>query len=189
MQKHTLTLPLLSLLAMVMLLSACAGKTMVESDLGIRGAPDWVNEGTQYLNDKDGRLFHGVGQAPAMGDASLQISSADNRARAEVARILSSFMDVVSNDYTTAAASQGRQVSQQSVSREIKNLTKVNLTGVKIIGHWKNDKDGTVFSIAELDMRQMQDTLSAVKDMNSDLKRYLSTEGLNIFDKMSQENP
>lgn len=189
MQKHTLTLSMLPLFAMAMLLSACGSKTIVESDLGISGAPDWVNEGTQYLNDKDGRLFHGVGQASAMGDASLQISSADNRARAEVARILSSFMDVVSNDFTTAAASQGRQVSQQNVSREITNLTKVNLTGVKIIGHWKNEKDGTVYSIAELDMKQMQDTLSAVKDMNSDLKRYLSTEGLNIFDKLTQEKP
>jgi hypothetical protein len=189
MQKHSLTLSLLSLLAITMFLSACAGKTMVESDLGMSNAPDWVNEGTQYLNDNDGRLFHGVGQAPAMGDASLQMSSADNRARAEVARILSSFMDVVSNDYSSAAASEGRQVSQQNVSREISNLTQVNLTGVRIIGHWKNEKDGTVFSIAELDMQHMQGTLNAVKDMNSDLKRYLSTEGQNIFDKMTQEKP
>lgn len=189
MQKYTLTLPLLFLFAMTMLLSACAGKTMVESDLGMSGAPDWVNEGTQYLNNKDGRLFHGVGQAPALGDDSLQLSSADNRARAEVARILSSFMDVVSNDYSSAAASEGRQVSQQNVSREISNFTKVNLTGVRIIGRWKNEKDGTVFSIAELDMKQMQSTLSAVNDMNSDLKRYLSSEGPNIFDKMTQEKP
>ncbi|MCG6934911.1 MAG: hypothetical protein LJE73_03325, partial [Proteobacteria bacterium] len=87
----------------ILLLAACASKTTVESDLGISGAPDWVNEGTQYLNDKDGRLFHGVGQAPAMGDESLQISTADNRARAEVARILTSYLDVVSNDYTSAS--------------------------------------------------------------------------------------
>ena len=78
-----------------LMLSACGGKTMVESDLGIRGAPDWVNEGTQYLNDKNGRLFHGVGQAPVMGDDSLQKTTADNRARAEVTRILTSYLDVV----------------------------------------------------------------------------------------------
>lgn len=189
MRKYLPPLPLLSLLVMTLLVSACSGKTVVESDLGISGAPDWVNEGTQYLNDNDGRLFHGVGQAPVMGDPSLQLSTADNRARAEVARILSSFMDVASSDYSAAAASEGRNVSQQNVSREIRNLTKVNLTGVRIIGHWRNEKDGTVFSIAELDMKQMQDTLNAVKDMNSDLKRYLTTEGLNIFDKMTQEKP
>jgi len=180
--KHTLVL----LLALG--LAACAGKTQVESDLGIRGAPDWVNEGTQYLNDRDGRLFHGVGHAPPMDDNALQISTADNRARAEVARILSSYMDVVSNDYSTHAASTGRSINQQAVSRQINNLTKVNLTGVKIIGHWKNEETGDVWSIAELDMAQMQDTLDKVNDMNADLRRYISDQGGNIFDNLVQEN-
>jgi hypothetical protein len=168
-------------------LAACAGKTEVESDLGISGAPDWVNEGTQYLNDRDGRLFHGVGSAPAMGDHALQVSTADNRARAEVARILSSYMDVVSNDYSAHAASAGRSVNQQTVSRQINNLTRVNLTGVKIIGHWKDEKSGSIWSIAELDMNRMQETLSNVNDMNADLRRYISDQGGNIFDKLAQE--
>ncbi|MCW9024084.1 MAG: hypothetical protein OQK73_05325 [Gammaproteobacteria bacterium] len=170
-----------------LLMLACSSKTVVESDLGLDDAPEWVNEGTQFLNDKDGRLFHGVGQAPAIGDASLQISTADNRARAEVARILSSFMDVVSNDYTEAAGSGKDAVSQQAVSRQIKNLTKVNLTGVKIIGHWKNKKDGSIFSIAELDMKHMKNTLGMVKDMNTDLSRYINQHADNIFDKVAQE--
>jgi hypothetical protein len=171
----------------VLLLSACGGKTMVESDLGISGAPDWVNEGTQYLNDKNGRLFHGVGQAPPMGDESLQISTADNRARAEVARILSSYLDVVSNDYTAASGSGDKAISQQAVSRQIRNLTKVNLSGVKIIGHWRNDKDNTIFSIAELDLEQVKQTTDMVNDMNGDLKRYINDHSNNIFDQVSQE--
>ncbi len=171
----------------LLLLSACGGKTMVESDLGISGAPDWVNEGTQYLNDKNGRLFHGVGQAPLMGDESLQISTADNRARAEVARILSSYLDVVSNDYTAASGSGDTAINQQAVSRQIRNLSKVNLSGVKIIGHWRNDKDGTVFSIAELDLEQVKQTTDMVNNMNADLKRYITDHSNNIFDQVSQE--
>jgi len=171
----------------VLLLSACGGKTMVESDLGMSGAPDWVNEGTQYLNDKNGRLFHGVGQAPTMGDESLQISTADNRARSEVARILSSYLDVVSNDYTAASGSGDTAVSQQAVSRQIRNLTKVNLSGVKIIGHWRNEKDNTIFSIAELDLEQVKQTTDMVNNMNGDLKRYINDHSNNIFDQVSQE--
>ena len=171
----------------VLLLSACGGKTMVESDLGMSGAPDWVNEGTQYLNDKNGRLFHGVGQAPPMGDESLQISTADNRARAEVARILSSYLDVVSNDYTAASGSGDTAISQQAVSRQIRNLTKVNLSGVKIIGHWRNEKDNTIFSIAELDLEQVKQTTDMVNNMNGDLKRYINDHSNNIFDQVSQE--
>ena len=90
------------MIAAVMLLAACSGKTMVKSDLDIKGAPDWVNEGTATLNDRGGRLIHGVGEAPPMGDESLQIATADDRARAEVARVLSSFMDIASSDYASA---------------------------------------------------------------------------------------
>ncbi|MEK7206329.1 MAG: hypothetical protein AAB134_00400, partial [Pseudomonadota bacterium] len=86
-----------------LVVAGCAGQTKLESDLGIKGAPEWVNKGTAYVNDKDGRLFHGVGSASAMGDASLQRSTADDRARAEVARIFSSYLDVVSSDYQAAA--------------------------------------------------------------------------------------
>jgi len=171
----------------ILLLAACASKTTVESDLGISGAPDWVNEGTQYLNDKDGRLFHGVGQAPAMGDESLQISTADNRARAEVARILTSYLDVVSNDYTSASGSGDKTINQQAVSQQINNLSKINLSGAKIIGHWKDDKTGTIYSIAELDLSRVKDITAQVKDMNADLKRYIIDNSNNIFDKMAQE--
>ncbi|MDO8412765.1 MAG: hypothetical protein Q7S51_03125, partial [Gallionellaceae bacterium] len=47
------------------LLAACSSPTKVESNLGLKGAPDWVNKGSSAVNDKDGRLFHGVGSASA----------------------------------------------------------------------------------------------------------------------------
>lgn len=162
-------------------LVACGGKTTVESDLGIKGAPDWVNEGTNILKDKDGRLFHGVGSAPVMGDQSLQIATADDRARAEVARVLSSYLDVVSNDYAASTGAAGE--AQQAVSRQVKNLTKVNLAGAKIIGRWRDKKTDAVFSLAELDMKHVKATLAGVNDMNEDLKRYIGTHADNLFDK------
>jgi len=170
-----------------MLIFACSSKTVVESDLGISGAPDWVNEGTQYLSDNKARLFHGVGEAPAMGDASLQKSTADNRARAEVARILSSYLEVASQDYTASSGTGKDAVSQQSISREIKNLTKMNLSGAKIIGRWKDEKSGTIYSIAELDMKYVKKVMQTAKDMNQDLQRYINNNADNIFDKVSSK--
>lgn len=167
----------------VLALAACGGRTVVESDLGIKGAPDWVNEGTGVLKDKDGRLFHGVGSAPSMGDLSLQISTADERARAEVARVLSSYLDVVSNDYLAAHGGAAAGEAEQAVSRQIKNLTKVNLAGAKIIGHWRDKKTGAIWSIAELDMKHVKATLQSVQDMNEGGRRYFAEHADNIFDK------
>ena len=153
----------------VALLSACGGgKTVVESDLKIKGAPDWVNEGTNILNSKDGRLFHGIGSAPKLGDMELQRSTAENRARSEVARILSSYMDVVSKDFLASSSSGASAEAQQSVSRSIENVTRVNLTGAKIIANWRDDKDGTIYSLAELDMKFVKDILKNTQEMNAD---------------------
>jgi len=167
--------------------AACSSTTKVESDLGLKGAPDWVNQGSSVLNDKDGRLFHGVGSASPTGDMSLQKSVADDRARAEVARVLSSYMDVVTSDYMASAKSGSAGVADESVSRQIKNLSKVNLTGAKIIGSWRDPKTNIIYSVAELDMKHVKDTLSGVQDMNTDLKRYIETQADNIFDRVAKE--
>jgi hypothetical protein len=178
---------LLSIAALALFISACSSTTKVESDLGLKGAPDWVNQGSSVLSDKDGRLFHGVGSASPMGDMSLQKSVADDRARAEVARVLSSYMDVLSSDYMDSAKSGGANVADESVSRQIKNLSKVNLTGAKIIGSWRDPKSNIIYSIAELDMKQVKDTLNGVQEMNTDLKRYIETHADNVFDRVAKE--
>ena len=174
--------------ALAVVLTACGGgKTIVESDLGIKGAPDWVNKGTQVLNDKDGRLFHGVGSSPALGDEALQRSTADDRARAEVGRMLSTYLDVVGNDYVAATGTGSNASSDQAVSRQIKAVTKVNLAGSKIIGRWKDPKTNMIYSIAELDLKQVKSTLENANSMNEDLRRYVGRNAENIFDKVSKE--
>lgn len=176
---------LLILIPALLFLSACGGgKTVVESDLGLDDAPDWVNEGShQTLDDDDGRLFHGVGESAPVGDASLQKSVADDRARAEVARMLSSFIEAVSQDYTAAVGSGKEAVSEQSVSREISNVTKINLAGVKIIGRWKDPESKVIYSIAELDLERVKDTVSKTDTMNSAVKNFVLEKGNTIFDR------
>lgn len=169
------------------LLGGCSGKTLVESDLGVKGAPDWVNKGTQVLNDRGGRLFHGVGQAPELGDASLQVSTADNRARAELARVLSSYMGVVGMDYTAAVGSGEGRANEQAVSQQIQSLTQVNLSGAKIIAHWKDPKTRAVYSLAELDLKQIKDATGAVKDMSPGFRQHLDAHGDNLFDRLTRE--
>jgi len=174
--------------SLLLALAACGGgKTVVESDLGIKGAPDWVNKGTQAVNDKDGRLFHGVGAAPSLGDDALQRSTADDRARAEVARMLSTYIDAVSNDYSAAAGTGTNANADQSVQRQIKAVTKQNLAGSKIIGRWKDSRTNMVYSIAELDFKSVKTTLEGANGMNDDLKRYLGRNADNIFDKVTGE--
>jgi hypothetical protein len=186
--RHISSIRTFAVASVMLALAACGGgKTVVESDLGIKGAPDWVNKGTQAVNDRDGRLFHGVGSSPSVGDEALQRSTADDRARAEVARMLSTYVDAVSNDYSAAAGTGANANADQSVSRQIKAVTKQNLAGSKIIGRWKDSRTNMVYSIAELDFRQVKTTLEGANGMNDDVKRYIGRNADNIFDKVSGE--
>lgn len=169
----------------LLLLAGCSGKTAVESDLKIDGAPDWVNEGNQMLNDRDGRLFHGIGSAPTMGDLSLQKTTADDRARAELARIFSSYLKVASNDYSASAGAGDAQLSEQAVSRQIDSLTQINLSGVKIIGRWRDENTGAIWSLAELDIEHMKKTLDQAMQMSPGLRDFLANQGDSIFDRMT----
>jgi hypothetical protein len=182
------SIKVLAATSLALALGACGGgKTIVESDLGIKGAPDWVNKGTQAVNDKDGRLFHGVGSSASLGDEPLQRSTADDRARAEVARMLSTYIDAVSSDYSAASGTGANANADQSVSRQIKAVTKQNLAGSKIIGRWKDSRTNMVYSIAEIDLKQVKTTLEGANGMNDDLKRYVGRNAENVFDKVSGE--
>jgi hypothetical protein len=175
-------------ISITLILAACAGRTKVESDLHIKGAPDWVNEGTNILKHDNDRLFHGVGMAPAMGDMSLQTSTADDRARSEVAKILTSYMQVVSRDYTASAQGGDEHALESSISRQINNVSQINLTGSRIIGHWRDEKTNAIYSLAEIDMNQLKTTLQKVEDMNKGYKELLTKDGDQIFDRMLKES-
>lgn len=173
-------------LLLVSLLAACSSRTTVESNLGIKGAPDWVNKGSQALNDQNGRLIHGIGSAPNMNDQSLQSSTADDRARTEVARVLNSFMHVVTQDFSSSSGAGADQQNAQSVSRQIQNITDQNVSGARIIGRWVDPKTGTLWSLAELDMKQVKDMVAGSKDMNSSFRDYFNAHADNLFDNMAK---
>lgn len=169
-------------------LAGCGGgRTTVESDLGIEDAPDWVNEGSQALNNRDGRLIHGMGSAPRMADEALQRSTADDRARAEVARVLSSFMNVVSQDYVATAGTGDYAVDDQSISRSIENITRLNMSGAEIIARWRDPNTGTVYSLAELDLKRVRDIVGSANQMHDGLRNHFAQHGETLFDRFAEE--
>ena len=184
-RRSVVFLTLLS--SFIVLLSACSHRTTVESDLGIKDAPDWVNEGNQALKDGKSRFFRGTGSAPSMNDASLQQSTADNRARAELAQIFSSYMDVVANDYSAAASDTDETMNEQAVYRSIKNITQLNVSGAEIIARWRDERTGILYSLAEIDLNKVKRVTSAAKTMDATFKSFFDQHSESIFDRMERQ--
>lgn len=174
-------------LVLLLGLHACSGLTKIESDLGIKGAPDWVNEGTQTVSDKKGRLIQGVGSSQPLGDESLQRSTADQRARAEVARILSSYLDVVMRDYSEATRDAETSASSTTIEQEIGSFSKVVLNGSHIIGHWKDKRSGVIYAFAELDLKRIDELLKQTDRLSPGIKDYMKAHNETLFDTYTQE--
>ena len=159
--------------------AGCSSQTKVESDLGIRGAPDWVNEGTRAIDNKKGRLLHGVGMASPMNDSALQKATADNRARAEIARILSTFIDSTISDYSGSVGDE----SDMNVERDIRGTSQLALSGAIIIGNWKDKNTGDVYSFAELDVKKMDKLVETATTLSDSFKRYYRENVAANFDR------
>ncbi|ARN74245.1 LPP20 family lipoprotein [Oceanicoccus sagamiensis] len=160
-------------------LGACSSNTTIESDLGIDGAPAWVNEGTQAVDNDDGQLLHGVGMAPPMGDTSLQKSAADNRARAEIARILQTYVDSTLNDYTASVGDS----AELNIEREIRTATKLAISGSRILGHWKHEETGDIYAFAELSIEAMDELIAKADNLSSAFKQYYDDNNKANFDR------
>ena len=63
----------------------------------------------------------------------------------------------------------------------------MNLAGAKIVARWKDVKTGNVYSLAELDLRHVKETVQGTQDMNADLRRYIQRNAENIFDKVATQ--
>ncbi len=184
MKQFVPTLKQSFFLLAALLLAACSSNTTIESDLGIDGAPGWVNEGTQAVDNDDGQLLHGVGMAPPMGDTSLQKSTADNRARAEIARILQTFVDSAINDYTASVGDS----ADMNVEREIRTATKLALSGSRILGHWKHQETGDIYAFAELSIETMDELIAKADNLSQSFKQFYDENNKANFDRFIQNS-
>jgi hypothetical protein len=164
-------------------IAACSSPK-IESDLGIRGAPDWVNEGTQAVDNKNGRYIYGVASAPALGDEALQRSTADNRARAEVARVVSTYIDSTMSDYT---ASSGEDAAGMSIEQNINSITQTVLNGSKVKGRWRDENTENVWAFVEMDMKALDDAIATSTKLSQNFKGYYSKNSVANFGRFVKE--
>ncbi|MBA55442.1 MAG: hypothetical protein CMK89_13385 [Pseudomonadales bacterium] len=178
--------PLYGFMALVLaaLLAACSSSPTIESDMGISGAPDWVNEGTQAVDNDDGRFVFGVAFAPPLNDESLQTSTADSRARAEVAKMVSTYIDHTLSDY---AASTGDNATS-SIQQTLNSSTQTVLNGAKIKGHWKDKKTGNIYSFAEMDMKALDDAITTAGKLSQNFKDYYQQKANANFDRFMKDS-
>ena len=112
-----------------------------------KGAPEWTVKGAGAFNNSGKHVFYGVGIAPAtINDESLRRETADNRARADIQKVLSTSIEGTMTSYTTNES--------EKIERVLKTMQSGKISWVQIVDHY-NTSDGTVYSLAKLDLDQL----------------------------------
>jgi hypothetical protein len=180
---HLLTM-VLTLVFLAALLPGCSGKHKLVAE-----APDWVNRGSGAFKDQGSRIFYGVGAASGISSQPLAVQAADQRARADIARQLDTFVTGLFRDYQTSTlAVPGKApVEAQHVDDSLKNLTRISVHGAKVIDHWRDPKTNTIYSLVRLDLEGIQATVGEMRDMDQSLRGYVRSNAEAAFDEMRRE--
>jgi hypothetical protein len=163
------------------------GKSQRNADL--KDVPVWVKRGTATLKSTEGRVFAGVGSAPVMGSVSVQISLADDHARAEVSKILTAYLEALSSEAHTSPVSgkAAKSAPDPSASgNRIGKLTREYFGDIPVIDHWRDMNNGVVYAMAELTLEQVKQTLTQAKAVDQGLKKLVTKKGDTIFDRIME---
>ena len=153
--------------------------------------PKWVDKGGGYMTEKDGKAFYGVGAVMGIRNEPLAKETADNRARADLAKYMDTYTSYLMRDYaaSTTAGDFTKASEEQNVERAVKTFVSSHLSGVMVVDRWeKEDKTGkTIYSLAKLDLDKFKDQVGQMKDLNEAARDFVRKNAEKAFERLQQE--
>ena len=153
------------------------------------GPPKWVKQGSGAFNEKDSKGFYGVGSVVGVRNEPLAWDTAENRARAEIAKTFETYTGYLMRDYaaSTTAGDFTKNTEEQNVERAIKTVATATLSGVRPIDRYKDDKTGTYYVLAKLNLEEMKNNLEQAKELNAQVRDYVRKNADKLFDRLEKE--
>lgn len=162
------------LIACVMTFAACGGP------------PKWVKKGSGAFDDKN---FYGVGSVTGVKNEPLAWDTAENRARAEIAKTFETYTGYLMRDYaaSTTAGDFTRNSEEQNVERAIKTVTTTSLSGVKSIDRYKDEKANTYYVLTKMSLDEMKENMMKAKELNGEVRDFVRKNADKLFDRLEKE--
>lgn len=172
-------------------LVACGGsdKAAGEAPANFKGVdyPEWVMKGSGAFGGEQ-NVFRGVGSVSGIKNYALARTTAENRARAEIAKVFETYSASLMKDYmaSTTAGDMSASSEEQHVENAIKTFSAATLSGVTIVDTWHHP-DGTVFSLAELDLENFTNNLDRMKELNAQVRDYVRQNAQRVHADLEAE--
>lgn len=153
------------------------------------GPPKWVQKGSGVYNEKDAKAFYGVGSVVGVRNEPLAWDTAENRARAEIAKTFETYTGYLMRDYaaSTTAGDFTRNTEEQNVERAVKTVTTATLSGVRPIERYKDEKTNTYYVLTKLSLEDMKNNLEQAKELNAQVRDFVRKNADKMFDRLEKE--
>ncbi|KAF5434754.1 hypothetical protein C5S36_04490 [Candidatus Methanophagaceae archaeon] len=169
----------------ILLVAGCATSPKPSADPASLG-PAWVMKGSGAFDVEKGKVFYGVGLASGIRNKALLRQTADNRARAEIAKTMETYVATLAKDYmaSTTAGDMSKSSEEQHVETALKTFSKTTLHGAVIVDRWMDSSDGTMYSLCELDLFSFKEALDKHKELDKQVQDYVRENAEKLHGEM-----
>lgn len=171
----------------ILLVAGCATSPKPSADPASMG-PAWVMKGSGAFDVQKGKVFYGVGIASGIKNKAHLRQTADNRARAEIAKTMETYVATLSKDYmaSTTAGDMSKSSEEQHVETALKTFSKTTLHGAEIVDRWMDPSDGSMYSLCELDLFSFKDALDKSKELDKQVQDYVRDNAEKLHGEMEE---
>ncbi|MBW2250450.1 MAG: hypothetical protein JRF60_07420 [Deltaproteobacteria bacterium] len=171
----------------ILLVAGCATSPKPSADPASMG-PAWVMKGGGAFDVEKGKVFYGVGIASGIKNKALLRQTADNRARAEIAKTMETYVATLAKDYmaSTTAGDMSKSSEEQHVETALKTFSKTTLHGAAIVDRWMDPSDGSMYSLCELDLFSFKEALDNYKELDKQVKDYVRENAEKLHGEMEE---
>jgi hypothetical protein len=166
-------------------------KAKVTRETSVSGAkeePEWVTRCAGAFEDAGKEAFYGCGAVSGIQNRALQIQSADERARVDLARALDTYVAGFMKDYMSSAASEDLSDAEekQFVESITKSITEATLYGSQVVDRWRGPDD-TLYSLCKVSFDNVAQSMRKAMKARAEELRMNADEALRQLDEQLEK--
>ncbi len=149
--------------------------------------PKWVKTGT--YTGQDSKAFYGIGEVMGIRNEPLAWDAAENRARAQMVKILSTYTAYLMRDYaaSTTAGEFKKTAEEQHIEEATKTFAAATLNGVRSVDRYKDEKKGIYYVVVKMDLEDVKDMLTQSQELNSQMRDFVRKNADKAFERLEKE--
>tara|TARA_Y100001934_G_C12176345_1_gene689232 strand:+ start:194 stop:787 length:594 start_codon:yes stop_codon:yes gene_type:complete len=158
-----------------------------EANLAGYQPPEWVNKGSGAFKNTNDKVFYGVGLADNMQNLSLQRTTADDRAIANLATQIRSVVKRLKKEYESITGAGKDTTERVNLDNAMKLLVSETVNGAKIIDHWEHPVKNVLYALARVELKTLQKQIETRKELSDESRNVIKQKAEKLHEEMTKE--